>query len=207
MLKDIVKRAAEELRLREEAMDEVMGRARRARVTSKQAIQLIHGGDLPRAAGRLDEAAKLLSEMDGIIDDHPEFLRFDQVTAAQEEHAEAMIIRELITSGDYPDPDGVGVPINSYIMGLADVPGELRRQALDALRVGEMERAETLLLRMEEIYLSLVSMEEATLLKGLRRKLDIARGVIERTRSEVTAEAGRRRLDESVRRLTEKLDR
>jgi len=99
------------------------------------------------------------------------------------------------------------VPINSYIMGLADVPGELRRQALDALRVGEMERAETLLLRMEEIYLSLVSMEEATLLKGLRRKLDIARGVIERTRSEVTAEAGRRRLDESVRRLTEKLDR
>jgi len=49
-------------------------------------------------------------------------------------------------------------------------------------------------------------MEEASLLKGLRRKTDIARGVIERTRSDVTAEAGRRRLNESVRRLTEKLD-
>ena len=63
------------------------------------------------------------------------------------------------------------------------------------------ERLET----MEEIYLNLVSMEEAPMLRGMRRKMDIARGVIERTRSEVTAEAGRRRLDESVRRLSEKL--
>jgi predicted translin family RNA/ssDNA-binding protein len=59
---------------------------------------------------------------------------------------------------------------------------------------------------MESIYLNLVSMDEAPLLKGLRRKMDIARGVIERTRSEITAEAGRRRLDESVRRLSERLE-
>jgi len=59
---------------------------------------------------------------------------------------------------------------------------------------------------MESIYLSLISMEEAPMLRGLRRKMDIARGVIERTRSEITAEAGRRRLDESVRRLTERLE-
>ncbi len=95
--------------------------------------------------------------------------------------------------------------MRSYLLGLGDVPGELRRQALDALRLGDIETAEARLSTMEEIYLSLVTMEEVALLKGLRRKLDIARGVIERTRSEVTAEAGRRRLGESVRRLTERL--
>ncbi len=95
--------------------------------------------------------------------------------------------------------------MRSYLLGLGDVPGELRRQALDALRLGDIETAEARLSTMEEIYLSLVTMEEVALLKGLRRKLDIARGVIERTRSEVTAEAGRRRLGESVRRLTDRL--
>jgi predicted translin family RNA/ssDNA-binding protein len=61
---------------------------------------------------------------------------------------------------------------------------------------------------MEEIYLNLVSVEDASLLlKGLRRKLDIARGVIENTRAELTAEAGRRRLNESVSRLSKKIDK
>jgi len=85
------------------------------------------------------------------------------------------------------------------------VPGELRRQALDALRRGDIETAEARLSTMQEIYLTLVIMEEVPLLKGLRRKLDITRGVIERTRSEVTAEAGRRRLEECMQRFTDRL--
>jgi translin len=122
-----------------------------------------------------------------------------------EEYSEAQILYTLNETGAYPRPEDVGVSTRVYLMGLADVPGELRRQALDALRRGEMSLAEERLETMEEIYLNLVSMVEAPMLRGLRRKMDIARGVIERTRSEVTAEAGRRRLDESVRRLSERL--
>jgi translin len=206
LLEELVKRAAEELRLRERAIDEVMGRARRARILSKQAILQIHGDAIEEAEERLHEAGRNLREMDEYVRERPGLGRFDQVGAAREEFAEASILLGLKGSGKFPNPEAVGVPLEAYLRGLGDVPGELRRQALDALRVGDLGRAESLLETMEEIYLSLVSMEETPFLKGLRRKLDIARGVIERTRSEITAEVGRRRLDESVRRLTEKLE-
>jgi translin len=206
LLEDLVKRGAEELRLRDKALDRIMERARRARILSKQAILRVHSGEASEAGKRVEEASGLISEMDAIIEKHPELGRFDQVSAAKEEFSEASIVMTLTESGEFPDPATLGVPITSYLMGLGDVPGELRRQALDALRVGDMETAEARLSTMEEIYLSLVTMEEVPLLRGLRRKLDIARGVIERTRSEVTAEAGRRRLGESVRRLSDKLE-
>ena len=205
MLEDLVKRGAEELRLRDKALDKVMERARRARILSKQAILKVHSGEGSEAGKRLEEASGLISEMDEVIAEHPELGRFDQVSAAKQEFSEASIVMGLTVSGEFPDPGALGVPMTSYLMGLGDVPGELRRQALDALRVGDIEMAEARLSTMEEIFLSLVTMEEVSLLKGMRRKLDIARGVIERTRSEVTAEAGRRRLGESVRRLTERL--
>ena len=205
MLEDLVKRGAEELRLRDKALDKVMERARRARILSKQAILRIHSGGILEAEKRLEEASDLISEMDVVIEKHPELGRFDQVSAAKQEFSEASIMMGLSKSGEFPDPVALGVSITSYLMGLGDVPGELRRQALDALREGDIETAEARLSTMEEIYLSLVTMEEVPLLKGMRRKLDIARGVIERTRSEVTAEAGRRRLGESVKRLTDRL--
>jgi translin len=205
LLEDLVKKGAEELRLRDKALDKVMARARRARILSKQAILRVHSGEESEAGKRLKEASGLISEMDAIIKEHPALGRFDQVSAAKEEFSEASIVMGLTESGEFPDPAALGVPMTSYLMGLGDVPGELRRQALDALRLGDIETAEARLSTMEEIYLSLVTMEEVPLLKGLRRKLDIARGVIERTRSEVTAEAGRRRLGDSVRRLTDRL--
>jgi translin len=206
MLEDLVRKVSEELRLRDRAMDGAMGNARKARVLSKQAILQLHGGAVGEAEKRLDEARELLVEMDRIIDRHPEIGHYEQVAAAREEYAEATILHGLNTGGGFPDPEEVSVPLQSYVMGLGDVPGELRRQALDGLRVGDMDLAVSRLETMQSIYINLVSMEEAPLLKGMRRKLDIARGVIERTRSEITAEAGRRRLDESVKRLADKLD-
>jgi len=202
----IVERAAKVLRLRERATDEVMPRARRARILSKQAIQQVHSGAVKEAEEKLANAASLIGEIDGYLIDRPELRGFDTVNAAHQEYAEARIIFSLTEEDEFPDPEAVGVPITAYILGLADVPGELRRLTLDALRTDDFEAAEALLGTMERIYLSLIAMEEASLLKGLRRKTDIARGVTERTRSDVTAEAGRRRLNESVRRLTEKLD-
>jgi len=205
LLEELVKKGAEELRLRDKALDKVMERARRARILSKQAILRVHSGEGSEAGKRLEEASNLISEMDAIIEEYPELGRFDQVSAAKQEFSEASIVMRLTESGEFPDPAALGVPMTSYLMGLGDVPGELRRQALDALREGDIETAEARLSTMEKIFLSLVTMEEVPLLKGMRRKLDIARGVIERTRSEVTAEAGRRRLGESMRRLTDRL--
>ncbi|MGD2201736.1 MAG: haloacid dehalogenase [Candidatus Bathyarchaeota archaeon] len=206
MIEELVKRGAEELRIREAALDIVMENARKARIQSKQAILRLHNDDIEGARERLEKAQGLLDELEITVEKHPELGCFNQVSAAKEEFSEAYILLEIQTGSNLPEPKDLGVPITSYLLGLGDVPGELRRQALDALRRGDLETAVGRLGIMEEIYLGLVMMEEAPLLKGLRRKMDIARGVIERTRSEITAEAGRRRLGEKVERLTDKLD-
>lgn len=206
MLQEVMKRAAEELRAREKARDEVLNRARRARMLSKQAILLIHNGDPGGAEAKIAEAKQLLDEAEPYLKEHADLWGFDEVHAAMEEYAEASILHGLETDEAFPHPDAIGIPLNSYLLGLGDVVGELRREALDALRVGDLEAAEAELELMEHIYLSLISIEEASLLlRGLRRKLDIARGVIERTRGELTAEAGRQRLSEAVKELVQKL--
>ena len=203
-----MKRAAAELRAREKARDEVLSRARRARMLSKQAIMLIHNDDHVEAEAKLEEAKKLLDEVEAQLKEHVELGGFEAVYAAREEYAEAYILHELKTAAAFPRPEAVGVPLYTYLLGLADVVGELRRDALDSLRVGDLEAAEADLRLMEHVYLSLVSMEEVSLLlKGLRRKLDVARGVIERTRGELTAEIGRQRLGKSIEQLAGRLNK
>ncbi|TRO51462.1 hypothetical protein E2P71_09095, partial [Candidatus Bathyarchaeota archaeon] len=206
MLEEIIKRAQEELLSREQARDEAYSRARNARTLSKQAIMLLHSGEQEKAATNLGEAKKIFAEIDGYVEIHPEIAFYDAVTAAKEEYSEACILYDLNTGKGYPSPETISVSIQDYIMGLADVPGELRRQTLDLLRLGDLDAAERNLATMEEIYLNLVSVEEVSLfLKGLRRKLDVTRNVNERTRAEITVETSRERLRKKLVEFDEKL--
>ena len=204
-LQNIINRTSDELLDREKARDEALTRARKARQLSKQAILLDHNKQPEKAQTNIIEARRLLDEMKPYIQDHPELSQYDEVEAAHEEHAEATILHTLLQEDKYPTLEQAAATPTRYLLGLGDVPGELRREALDSLRIGDLEKAERSLNRMEQIYLHLVAMEDASLLKGLRRKLDITRGVIEATRSEITAETGRRRLSDQLKRLTEHL--
>jgi translin len=203
-LQHIINQAAQELQNREKARDETLTRARKARQLSKQAILLDHNNQQDKAKTNLSEARHLLDEIQPNTQTYPELEQYEEVEAAHEEHAEATILHTLLTQNKYPTPEQAAATPTRYLLGLGDVPGELRREALDALRTGNLEQAENHLKRMEQIYLHLVAMEDASLLRGLRRKLDITRAVIEATRSEVTAETGRRRLSDQLKHLTEK---
>jgi translin len=201
ILQSVIDNAAQELQQREKARDEALTRARKARQLSKQAILLDHNNQRSKAETNLVEARRLLDEVKPHAEAYPELYGYDEVEAAHEEHAEATILHTLLTKNKYPTLEQAAATPTRYLLGLGDVPGELRREALDALRTGDLEAAEKHLDRMEQIYLHLVAMEDASLLKGLRRKLDIARAVIEATRSEVTAETGRRRLSDQLKGL------
>ena len=202
MLKKVFDEASLNLREREKARDEAYSRARRARMLSKQAILFLHNDDTMRAGGNIDEASGLLREIKGYSERFTEIGFFEAVTAARQEYAEACILRGLNIGEGFPDPEELGLDYLDYLLGLADVPGELRRQSLDLLRAGNIAEAEENLVIMDEIYLNLTGMEEASLLlKGLRRKLDIMRGVNERTRAEITSEVSRERLRKSLEKL------
>lgn len=201
ILKNIIEEAAKELSHRETVRDQVLSRARKARMLSKQAILYLHNRDTENATQNLDKASQLLKEISEYSDKDQEIQYYDAVIAARQEYSEAQILYQLNTANEYPEPEKLGVSTTDYILGLADVPGELRRQTLDLLREEKLEQAKINLDRMEEIYLHLLSMEEVSLLlKGLRRKLDVIRSVTERTRAEITSETSRQKLIEELRR-------
>jgi translin len=207
MIEELIKKAVTDLKSREKARDEAYRRARRARMLSKQAILLLHNGDYGKASANLDEAGNLLTEIKAYSEEFPEIGFYDAVEAAKQEYAEARILDGLNTGKGYPSPEALGLLYKDYILGLADVPGELRRQTLDLLRAGDLEAAEANLDQMEAIYLHLTGMEEASLLlKGLRRKVDVCRMVNERTRAEITTEVSRERLRRQLGELGDRLD-
>jgi translin len=207
MLQEIIKKVTEHLRALDEAKDEAYPKARKARTLSKQSILKLHNGEPEKAQRLISEAANLLTGVRGVGEAFPGIQSSETMVAARQEYAEAAILHSLITLKKYPTPEELGVEETDYVLGLADVPGELRRQALDSLREGDLEAAESSLETMEEIYLYLVEAEEASMmLKGMRRKLDVARGVTERTRAEVPAEAGRRRLSRELESFRDRLE-
>jgi translin len=206
MLDEIIRQASDELLHRETARDEAYSRARKIRVLSKQAILFLHSGEKVKAEVNLRDAKKLLIELEVYTEVHPEIAIYEAVTAAKQEYSEASILYGLNTGEGYPTLGDLGISSTEYILGLADVPGELRRQTLDLLRAGDLKAAEKNLAIMEDIYLNLTSVEEVSMfLKGLRRKLDITRNVNERTRSEITFEVSRERLRQKLAEVSEKL--
>lgn len=206
MLEEIIRNAAGDLKAREKARDEAYSRARRARVLSKQAILLLHNGDREKAISNLDKSGALLTEIKEYCKEFTEIGFYDAVEAARQEYAEASILHGLNTGIGYPSPEQLGLNHKSYLLGLADVPGELRRQTLDLLRSGDLVAAEENLENMEEIYQHLSKVDEVSLLlKGLRRKLDVARSVTERTRAEITTEASRERLRKQLKKVEDRL--
>jgi len=190
-----VEEAARELKALGERRERALAEARRLRVLSKRAILLVHRGEVGEAEGLLGEARVVLEGLRGLVEGSPVLEGLEAVGAALEEYGEAGILLSLVQGRGFPPPGELGLSPVEYVQGLADVPGELRRRALDLLRVGRLEGAEECLGWMGRVYEELSRVEEfSLLLRGFRRKMDVARGVYERTAAELAVEASRERL-------------
>jgi translin len=201
-LKSILEKIQEGLMKREEIREEVQKDMRRATRLSKQAILFTHQERFEDARKLLNEASELFAKLREVSKDYPDLFYSGLVSAAFEEYAEAHTLLMLIEENRFIDPEELGVPAISYVLSLGDVVGEFRRRALDSIRKGMVETAEKCLETMEHIYSELTAMDEAYLIvSGLRRKCDVARRVIETTRGDVTIEARRSLLEQSIKRL------
>jgi len=201
-LKDLLGRIQEELRKRETAHEDVQRDMRRATRLSKQAILFTHQERYADAQKLLKEAEQLFAGLHKVAKNYPDMVYSGIVDVAYQEYAEAQTLLRLVGENRFVDPSTLGVPAVSYVLGLADVVGELRRRALDSLRKGDVKTAENCLQTMEQIYVELMSMDEAYMLvPGLRRKSDVARHIIETTRGDVTIEARRSTLEECMKNI------
>ncbi|MGB9135528.1 MAG: hypothetical protein WCC63_08120 [Candidatus Bathyarchaeia archaeon] len=201
-LRKILGGIEDEVGNKEEFKDELYEAMRKATRFSKQAIFALHRGDPKRTSKLLKDAEKLFSKLDEVPLVRGELAYSGIVDSAFQEYAEAHILLNLIENGGFVSPKRIHVPSTSYLLGLADVVGELRRRALDSLRRGDLRTAEKSLEHMELIHDELMGLEKALQsVHELRRKTDIARRVIEATRGDISTEVRRDSLERSINRL------
>jgi len=168
---------------------------------SANSIRAAHRGDFDEARELIGRARVLLVELTEELTDFPSIYWSGYVRDAQKEFAEANLTLAVLAGHELPDPAGLGVEDAVYLNGLAECSGELRRHALDAMRRGELERAETTLGVMDDIYSLLVTVDYPDAVTGgLRRSTDMARGVLERTRGDLTVALQQRKLTDALER-------
>lgn len=206
-LESLLDKIQGELKKREEIREAVKGDMRRATRLSKRSIHFTHQKRFDDARRLLKEADELFATLRKASKRHPDLFYSGLVSAAFEEYTEAHTLLRLVEKNQFISPEELGVPSVSYVLGLVDVIGELRRETLDSLRRGDLNAAETTLQMMEHIYVSLMAMDDVYfLIPGLRRKCDIARRIIEATRGDVTLDSRRSSLENAIERLAKAIE-
>jgi translin len=148
-----------------------------------------------------NEASRLRS----LCQEHPDLLHSGFVQNAFQELCEAAILLAVIKGEQLPIPKELGATDTSYLLGMADTIGELRRFTLECLRQGEVENASQYLEKMERFYEVLLRFNYPNALVSIRRKQDIARSLIEKTRGELTVAVRGRTLEKKIDDLQKKI--
>lgn len=171
------------------------------------AIRAIHRDEHSLAREHLEEARQLVQSLRDNLKDLPELFYAGYTQDAFKEYAEAALVYALIDNGDFPSPEDLNLEPATYLQGLAEAVGELRRRCLDMLLKDNSAEAERLMSEMDDIYGILVTMDYPDAITGgLRRLTDIARGIIERTRGDLTLSLRQSHLEMSLRELETHLD-
>jgi translin len=135
-----------------------------------------------------------VSRLSGLLTDHPDIAFAGYVETAFQEYAEAGIMISLLENEDVPSPEELGIGNVPYLLGLADSVGELRRSCLDELKSGKVDRANKLLDMMEDIFSELIRFDYPDAILPIKRKQDVVRSLLEKTRGEVAVAASTRNL-------------
>jgi translin len=166
---------------------------------SANTIRSSHRGQAQEAADGLAEGAMLAAEIRSATEGHPDIYHAGYTQDALKEFVEAHATVALVAGNPLPAPEDLRVEPGAYLNGLGEAIGELRRAILDAIRDANVDRAETLLARAEDVHASLMTFDYPDALTGgLRRTTDAMRGLLERTRGDVVTAVRQARLEERL---------
>lgn len=187
--------------------DEALKQARQLTRACSLAIRAVHRDDKEAMDASLAEAQSLADKLRDELRQYPDLFYAGYTQDSLKEFVEANVTCALIQNQRLQTPADLGVEDATYLNGLAEVVGELRRRTLDILRSGYSQEAERLLGHMDEIYSVLVTMDYPdAITNGLRRQTDLARGIIEKTRGDVTFSLRGQDLTEAIRKLSSQLN-
>jgi translin len=205
-LEDIADRIHIDFEARNNARDQALSQARTLTRHCAHAIRAVHRDEYELAQVNLEAAQSIVDSLHKDLEGYAELYFAGYTQSALKEFAEASIVLALVRGEDLPSPEDLGLENNTYLNGLAESAGELRRRCLDILRHGYSEEAERLLNHMDDIYAVLITMDYPDAITGgLRRQTDIVRSVTERTRGDLTLSLRQEHLEKSLRKLEERL--
>ena len=205
-LEPIIDKIRRDLETKNTARDMALKRSRDLIRYCALAIRAVHRAEFEGAAELLATAKTAARQMVDDLAVYPDLYHAGYAQDALKEYAEANITYALITGRPLPGPDELGVEYAAYLNGLGEAAGELRRHVLDIIRHNQLERGEKILSAMDEIYSVLITIDfPDAITRGLRRTTDMVRGVLERTRGDLTMSLRQEKLRQALRDFEERV--
>jgi translin len=186
-LDTIAQRIQDDFEARNDARDEALRRSRALIRTCATAIRASHRDEWDTAHDLLAEADEIAGKLQEALAPYPDLMVAGYTRDALKELVEAHVTFAIASDATIPEPEALGVEYPAYLNGMCEGASEMRRRCLDEMRRGETDEAERLLKAMDEIYDVLVTFDfPDAITGGLRRRVDQLRGVLERTRGDLT---------------------
>ncbi len=186
--------------------DGTLSRSRRLIRDCAHSIRAMHRHEMAAAEEMLAAARRDAQAMVEPLAGHPELYHTGYTQDALKELVEAHLLYAFITGGPLATPAELGVTGAAYLKGLTEAATEMRRFALDLMRRDRVEEADPYLEMMDEIYSLLLTVDfPDAVTGGLRRQTDVLRGVLERTRGDLTTAMRQEKMQAALRRVEERL--
>lgn len=201
-LREMLERMRKHFDAQGELRERVLDASREVIRASARAIAATHRGDRLSADELLTNARDALATLTEAVKAEPHLADSGIILSAYQEYGEAMVVQALIRDGKLLTPEELSIPYKPYLAALADTAGELRRHALDLIRADEVDRAEQALKLMEEIFELLMEFDYPdAILPGMKRRQDMVRRVLEKTRGDLTIALRQQRLERALERV------
>jgi translin len=195
-LAEIAAQAIDRLSIRNHAREQALNISREVIRLSANAIRAVHRGEFDAARETVGQAGLRLRQAEPMRQENPEIYYAGFLADARKEFSEANITLAVVSGGAIPHPKDLGVDPATFLNGLAEVIGELRRYILDSLRRDAFDRCDEFMGLMDGIFSILVTVDfPEGVTGGLRHSTDQMRGVLERTRGDLTMALRQRKLE------------
>ena len=210
MLEEISAKIRENFEAKDSVREDGLKISREIVRECRTATFALHGQDFEKANNSIEAAGKALEKLEILFKGYADIYYAGYVEHAQQEYSEVSVLRSLLKkegeSKNLPSPDDLRVEYAAYLNGLGDVVGELRRHVLDLIRRDSFEKAEVFLGIMENIHAILMDFDYPdAITKGLRRKTDVSRALIEKTRGDVVNAISQKKLESAMLNLESRL--
>jgi translin len=179
----------------EERRNAIIKGTRDAMILCSKAIVSMHSHKKNESSEYIEKAKKLLRQFKELgKDDLQKYLYI-----AEQEFVEAYCLFSIAENSVIPSKRSLEVSDTSYVMGLLDCIGEIKRMIIDKIRSEGTSNVNALFELMDKIYGTIYPLAVYdNLMPGLRKKLDVSRILIENVRAIITEEKRRTIMIEKI---------